>query len=80
MSKTKKALHIEVSRGYVDQQFIRNRYTLMVETRIGEGDTRKCCWEFGGRKSPRFMGYISGSEVVARLTGELNAAAERFEP
>jgi hypothetical protein len=67
---------IKVMRGLVDNQFIRNRYTLMVETQVDDRDTRKCCWEFGNGEPPRFMGYTSGSEVVARLAGELKPVAE----
>lgn len=73
-------LAIRVMRGLVDNQFIRNRYTLMVETQIGDGDTRKCCWEFGNGEPPRFMGVTWGSEIVALIAGELKAVADRFVP
>lgn len=73
-------LFIEASRGRIDDQFIRNRYTLMVETQIDDSDTRHCCWEFGNGEPPRFMGYTWGSEVVAKIAGELKAVAERLEP
>lgn len=74
------ALKVETIRGRIDDQFIRNRYTLMVESQINDGDTRKCCWEFGNGEPPRFMGYTSGSEVSARLAGALKEVADRYEP
>lgn len=73
-------LAIRVTRGLVEDQFIRNRYTLMVETQIGDGDTRRCCWEFGSGEPPRFMGVIWGSEISALIACELEAVVERFAP
>lgn len=73
-------LQVEVVRGMIDDQFIRNCYTLMVETRIGNADSRKACWEYdmAGERPPRFMGYSSDREVIERIRGELVAMAERF--
>ena len=73
-------LAIRVMRGMVDDQFIRNRYTLMVETRLTDRDTMKCCWEFGNGEPPRYMGHTSGAEVSARIADGLREVVERFEP
>ena len=72
-------LLVEVLRGYVDDQFIRNRYTLLIETTIGAGDTRKAAWEFGNGEPLRFMGYTSSSEIAAGIAEELRAVADRFD-
>lgn len=76
----KNSLFIEASRGYCDNQFIRNRYTLMVTTQVDDGDALHCCWEFGNGEPPRYMGHTSGSEVVARIAGALKEVTERLEP
>ncbi len=73
-------LMIEAARGRIDDQFIRNRYTLMVTTQLDDGDAQHCCWEFGNGEPPRYMGHTSGSEVVARIAGALKEVAARFEP
>jgi hypothetical protein len=71
-------LAIRVMRGLVDSQFLSDRYTLMVETQIGDRDTRKCFWEFGGGQPPRFMGYLSGAEASAMIADGLKAVAGRY--
>lgn len=72
-------LSVRVMRGMIDNQFIRNRYTLMVETEIGTGDPRKCCWEFGNGEPPRFMGYTSGSVAAAMIGTAIKEVAGRYE-
>lgn len=72
---------IKVERGHVDDQFIRNCYTLAIITRWPAGSSRYTCWEFSkdGTWNPRFMGTTTGAEISAKIAGELREVAGRFE-
>jgi hypothetical protein len=71
---------VELDRGYVATQFIRNCYTLQVATRLpGSTTWRYACWEFSRCGThPRFLGYQTTESRCAHLRGELERGLGRL--
>ncbi len=73
-------LRIEVIRGHIDDQFVRNCYTLSVHTQIAGRDGRQAAWEFSPGPTPRlrYLGHVSDGAMAEHIRGELERAVEGY--
>lgn len=78
--KTVGRVRVDLDRGFIDDQFVRNCYTLSVHTQLPYRDGRTVAWEYS--RGPgchfRYLGHMSDGAMVEHIRGELERSVERF--